>query len=152
MQLLYEASNSIEAHMILNLLQQAGLSARIDGEFLQGGMGELQAIGLVRVMVEPDDYSEAKLIVDEWDRKQPEQETTSSAKKTSSSIGVAVVGFLCGVIAMAFYFRTPVTYDGIDYNGDGNLDEKWTYMNDLISRAEADRNLDGEVDIIYSYD
>lgn len=32
MKLLYEASNSLEAHMILNLLEQEGLSGRIDGD------------------------------------------------------------------------------------------------------------------------
>ena len=52
MKLLYEAANTVEAHMILNLLEQSSLSARIDGEYLQGGVGELQAIGIVRVMVD----------------------------------------------------------------------------------------------------
>jgi Putative prokaryotic signal transducing protein len=69
MRLIYEAPNTVEAHMILNLLEQAGLSARIDGEYLQGGIGELQVVGVVRVMVEEYDYPAAKLIIEEWDAK-----------------------------------------------------------------------------------
>ena len=56
MKLVYEAANNIEGHMILNLLQQAGVTGRIDGEFLQGGAGELQAGGVVRAMVDDADY------------------------------------------------------------------------------------------------
>ena len=74
MKLLYQASNTVEAHMILNLLEQAGLSVRIDGEYLQGGIGELQAIGVVRVMVEENHYADANEVIKEWDTKQPEQE------------------------------------------------------------------------------
>jgi len=151
MKLLYEAPNTVEAHMILNLLEQAGLSARIDGEYLQGGVGELQAMGVVRVMIEESDYAEADIIIQEWDKKQPEQEGLAKPiKKNSFSSGV--IGFLCGVAAMAIYYSTPVTDDGIDYNGDGKLDEKWTYVNYLISKTEIDRNLDGSVDFIYKFD
>jgi hypothetical protein len=59
MKLIYQASNTIEAHMILNLLEQAELRARIDGDYLQGGIGELQAVGGIRVMVAENDYADA---------------------------------------------------------------------------------------------
>ncbi|MEN8226403.1 MAG: DUF2007 domain-containing protein, partial [Bacteroidota bacterium] len=42
MKCIFEASSGLEAHMISNLLQQDGIEARIDGEYLQGGVGELQ--------------------------------------------------------------------------------------------------------------
>ncbi|MFT6350374.1 MAG: hypothetical protein ACJAYB_003422 [Psychromonas sp.] len=151
MKLLYEAQNTVEAHMILNLLEQSDLSARIDGEYLQGGIGELQAIGIVRVMVEEKDYLEAKRIIQEWDAKQPEQEVQKPIKK-QSRFGTGIAGFICGIVAMAVYYHTPVTDDGIDYNGDGRLDEKWTYVNYLISKTELDRNFDGKIDFIYSFD
>jgi hypothetical protein len=61
MKLIYEASNTIEGHMILNLLEQAGLSGRVDGDYLQGGMGDLQTIGVIRVMVEDIDYDKARI-------------------------------------------------------------------------------------------
>ena len=69
MRLLYEALNSIEAHLILNLLEQDGLTARIDGEYLQGGIGELQAAGMVRIMIEENDYAKGRVIVQVWDAK-----------------------------------------------------------------------------------
>ncbi len=152
MRLLYEASNTLEGYMVLNLLEQAGLSARIDGEYLQGGIGELPAMGIVRVMIDEKDYAEGKEIIQEWDAKQPENEVRKPATKKKSSFGSALVGFFCGVAAMVIYYNTPITDDGIDYNGDGKLDEKWTYVNYLISKTEIDRNLDGDVDFIYSFD
>lgn len=48
MRSVFEASSGLEAHMILNLLDQRGISGRIEGEYLQGG-GELQAMGFVHV-------------------------------------------------------------------------------------------------------
>ncbi len=137
--------------MILNLLEQAGLSARIDGEYLQGGVGELQAIGIVRVMIEDSEYSEARKIVQEWDAKQPAEIERPKIKKTSS-FGSGLIGFVLGIGIMIAYYHTPVTDDGIDYNGDGKLDEKWTYVNYRISKTELDRNFDGTIDFIYSFD
>ncbi len=105
MKLLYEASNTLEAHMIVNLLEQSGLSARVDGEYLQGGMGELQAIGLVRVMIDESDYLEAKKIVDEWDASQPKIERTSTIKKDNLNIMFGIVGFICGLVVMAALYK-----------------------------------------------
>lgn len=137
--------------MILNLLEQAELSGRVDGDYLTGGVGELQAIGIVRVMVEESDFDKAKEIIDEWDSKQAIIEPTSKPKK-SNSFSMTVAGFVCGIIVMAVYNSTPVTKDGIDYDGDGKLDETWTYKNYRINKAEVDRNLDGEVDLVVKYD
>lgn len=137
--------------MILNLLEQTGVSARIDGEYLQGGVGELQAIGLVRVMIEESDYPEAKQIIQEWDAKQPVEVDKPQTKK-KSTFGSALMGFVFGIGIMIAYYHTPMTNDGIDYNGDGKLDEKWTYVNYRISKTELDRNFDGNIDFIYSFD
>ena len=71
MKKLYEAENGLEAHMIVDLLQQAHLHARVDGEFLQGGVGEIQASGVVRVVVDEDDYDAAKEMIKQWDAQQP---------------------------------------------------------------------------------
>ncbi|MFT5422179.1 MAG: hypothetical protein ACI9D5_002947 [Candidatus Endobugula sp.] len=152
MKLLYEAENTIEAHMILNLLEQSALSARIDGEYLQGAIGELQAMGIVKIMIKEQDYAAANIIIQEWNTRQPEQEIQKKNITPRSNFGVALIGFICGIVAMAAYYNTPVTDEGIDYNGDGTLDEIWTYVNHLISKTEMDRNLDGKIDFIYSFD
>jgi hypothetical protein len=102
MRTLYEASNSLEAHMILNLLELQGLSGRIDGEYLQGGMGELPAAGLVRVMVAEEDYQAAKEIVNKWEASQPAPSTQDPPTKSPSQslifFGGVVVGFLLALL------------------------------------------------------
>lgn len=67
MKCVYEASNTLDAYMIFNLLLQEGIQGRVDGEYLAGGIGELQAINLVRVMVDKDDYDQAIKIIREWE-------------------------------------------------------------------------------------
>lgn len=64
---LFAANNTIEARLVYNLLVQAGLQARVDGELLQGGAGELQAFGSVRVLVADEDYAQAREILERWD-------------------------------------------------------------------------------------
>ena len=67
MMVVYHASNSIEAYLIKNLLEQQEIAAYVFGDYLQGGVGEIPAIGLVTVNVSDSDYIRAKEIVDEWD-------------------------------------------------------------------------------------
>ena len=67
MMVAYHASNSIEAYFIKNLLEQQEIPAYVFGDYLQGGVGEIPAIGLVTVNVSDSDYTRAKEIVDEWD-------------------------------------------------------------------------------------
>jgi hypothetical protein len=56
MRVVYEAANVIDAHLVRQALEHAGLPAWVRGEALTGGMGELGVFGLVAVMV-PDDCS-----------------------------------------------------------------------------------------------
>ena len=67
MMVVYHAPNSIEAYLIKKLLDQQEIAAYIFGDYLQGGVGEIPAIGLVTVNVSDSDYTRAKEIVDEWD-------------------------------------------------------------------------------------
>ena len=67
MKSIYEASTALDAHMVLNLLEQEGISGRVDGEFLPGAVGEIQAINLVRVMVHESDYEKARQVIGEWE-------------------------------------------------------------------------------------
>ena len=63
----YHASNSIEAYLIKNLLEQQEIAAYVFGDYIQGGVGEIPSICLVTVNVSDTDYIRAKEIVDEWD-------------------------------------------------------------------------------------
>jgi len=65
---IYDAKNTIEANLIKNILQQEGVSAHIRGEYLQGGMGELPAMGLVSIMVDDADCQRAEKIIRDWEQ------------------------------------------------------------------------------------
>lgn len=67
MKSVYDASNNIEAHLVMHQLQQAGIDATIQGEFLQGGVGDLPAAGNVRVMVPANDVEEARIVIADWE-------------------------------------------------------------------------------------
>ena len=149
MKTLYQASNSLEAHMILHLLEQQGIAGRVDGEYLQGGVGELPAAGLVRVMVEEEDYAAAKAVVDKWDAAQPAEKSAHPPGKTRSRRGAFVAGLAVGVLMAYAYYRAPVSFEGADHNRDGVLDDKLTYApGGRPVRNAVDRNLDGKIDYV----
>lgn len=147
----YETSTALDAHMILNLLEQEGIEGRVDGEYLPGAVGELQAINLVRVMVNEADYERARRVIREWEAIQVEEAAT--ATRTSFS---GMAGFLFGLVigaGLVFWaYNRPVTGSGVDRNGDGVPDEQRVYRGDRISRARLDRNSDGRPDSITRYD
>ncbi|MFH1812766.1 MAG: DUF2007 domain-containing protein [Pseudomonadota bacterium] len=67
MKTLYEAASLVEAHLLKDLLAQEGVPAVIHGEFLQGGMGELPAAGLVRLMVDDHHYDAGRAVIERWE-------------------------------------------------------------------------------------
>jgi len=152
MKTVFEASSGLEAHMILNLLQQQGIDCRVDGEYLQGGVGELQAMNIVRVLVADSEYEKAQAVINEWDATQIDTVADQAPAGKSPGIGTGLLlGFMIGAGVTFWAYNSPVTHDGIDYNNDGQLDERWIYKDNRIYRVEFDRNLDGEVDAINYY-
>jgi hypothetical protein len=153
MKTLYEAASAVEAHMVQDLLMQEGIASRLDGEFLQGAIGELPAAGLVRLVVDESDYLAARAVVDRWETAQPRDGAPRPAPRATRGFLGFAIGLLVGVTAAYGFFRSPVTVDGIDHNRDGLLDEKWTYSaSGSVVRTEIDRNLDGKPDYIAHYD
>ena len=71
MRTVYEASNSIEAHILQGFLMQEGLATQVVGAYLQGGMGELPAQGFVRLIVGEDDYDRARAAIARWEAASP---------------------------------------------------------------------------------
>ena len=147
----YECSTSLEAHMIKNLLESEGVESRVDGEYLQGGIGELQAIGIVRVMVEESDGQKAKGIISNWEAGQVKS-TQRRARKTPRTVNGFLVGFGLGVGVTYYLFNTPVTSNGIDYNNDGVLDEAWIYKGGRVVETKYDRNFDKIYDYVSYFD
>ncbi len=97
----YECSFGVEAHMICDLLVRAGISARVDGEFLQGAGGELPLGSGIKVRVAPADAVEARAVIDEWERLQPEEPTAAAPPAASRSMTWFIAGFLLGGLCVA---------------------------------------------------
>ena len=68
MKRVYNAANHIQAHMVMHVLEQAGVHALVQGEFLQSGAGELPVGNLVGVAVDDEDVEVAREIIEDWER------------------------------------------------------------------------------------
>src|SRR5262245_41574342 len=92
----YECTLAVEAHMVCDLLAQAGISARVDGEFLTGVGGDLPLGNTVRVRVEPARAAEAREVIAEWEQSQPREPAVSPIAKPRIK---SSLWFLAGVAA-----------------------------------------------------
>jgi hypothetical protein len=107
MRSVFEASTGLDAHMILNLLELRGISGRIEGEYLQGGIGELSAMGFVRVLVAEEDYAEATKIISEWEAIQPPAEDSRPEARAGGGIRIFVTGVIVGAAIMYWLLKVP---------------------------------------------
>lgn len=105
MKSVYEASTGLDAHMILNLLEQHGITGRVAGEFLQGGIGELAAMGFVRVLVADEDYAEATKMIREWEAIQPPDEKPKPETSVSITLRTFVAGVFAGALIMYWLLK-----------------------------------------------
>lgn len=137
--------------MIKNMLSMNDVESEIFGEHLQGGVGDLQASGIIRVMVADEDYSNARQIVADWEASQPPVGQEGEVKKVVGW-GSALAGFIVGAVVVFLLLQSPITTDGIDYNNDGVLDQQWEFAGDLMRSINLDQNRDGEFDTIWRYD
>ncbi len=151
----YQAANNIQAHMVIHVLEQAGVHAHVQGEFLQSGAGELPLGGLVAVAVADEDVARAREVVREWEARITARDAAASEPKKSSGVshGIAflVGAALSGGLVWAAY-HGPDTSEGLDHNGDGKVDEKLFYDGGRLTRVETDRDFDGRVDLNFEYD
>jgi hypothetical protein len=67
----FECAFGVEAHLVGNLLRDAGIDNRVLGEFLQGAAGELPVGRLVRVVVADEEADEARAVIAEWENSVP---------------------------------------------------------------------------------
>ena len=153
MKSVFEASNTVEAHMVLHLLRQHGLAGRVEGEYLPGAMGDLPVSGLVRVVVDEPDYEAARAVVAAFEAEQPRDDARPAMRKSPSRLTWASVGLVLGIVVTAAALRVPVVEDGIDHDRDGVPDERMFYSaSGQLLRVELDRNLDHRVDAIIHYE
>jgi hypothetical protein len=156
METVFEATMALEAHLIRDLLERAGIPAHVEGEYLQGAAGELPLGNLVRVRVAAAKAAEAREIIADWEKAQPPPEPSSpiaGSKRSSSWAPYTFVlggglGFLLGWI----HYNTPVSREGIDYDNDGKYEERYFWAGQKSTETEYDRNADGHIDGRYTYD
>ena len=75
MQKVYSAQNPIDAHIVKGLLEQQGVVARVNGEYLQGGIGELPLVDLITVTVADEDLDAALRIIQEYEQSTVQDDT-----------------------------------------------------------------------------
>lgn len=98
MKKVYEASHGVEAHMIADLLRQQGIRGRVEGEYLVGAMGGLPASGLVRVVVEEEDYEPARRVIEGWSAQQAEETAPPQHRATAARWPYVALGVMLGVV------------------------------------------------------
>jgi hypothetical protein len=64
----FRCSDYLQAQLLAGLLRQHGIDAYLQGAYLQGGVGELPAIGQLVIMVDEDDRSAAERILGAYER------------------------------------------------------------------------------------
>jgi hypothetical protein len=143
----YECTLAVEAHMICDLLARAGISARVDGEFLAGAGGDLPLGNTIKVRVDPARAAEAREVIAEWEHEQPPAEPAVAPPRSRVRSPLwLLVGALIGGAIMFVVFRTPYTRSQVDLDGDGVDDEFYYYSGRVLEQVEYDRNHDGKID------
>lgn len=109
MKIVYDAHNSLDAYVVKNLLETEGIAAFVQGEHLQGGMGELAAMDLVKVSVNDQDIYKARALIEAWESSQPaDQENTVPVEESESennAFSMLFLGFIAGVLATWLYLQ-----------------------------------------------
>lgn len=67
MKTVYVAQHSIDAHVVRGMLESHGITAIVTGDYLQGGLGELPAFGVIEVRVDDEEAAEARRIVQRFE-------------------------------------------------------------------------------------
>ncbi|HET8942123.1 MAG TPA: DUF2007 domain-containing protein [Rudaea sp.] len=79
MKIAYEAENIIDANLVKNVLESEGIPTFISGQYLTGAIGELPAVGLVKVMVPDSEWPRARTIAQTLDAQLSEDRAAPDA-------------------------------------------------------------------------
>ena len=64
----FRGSDYIQAQLLAGLLRQAGIDVFLQGALLQGGLGELPAMGHLSLLVDESDRTSAELLIAAYER------------------------------------------------------------------------------------
>jgi hypothetical protein len=159
----YSAAHVTDAHLVKDLLEQAGIRAHVRGGSLQGGLGEIPVTGLIDVCVDGKDAGRAADVLTRWRAGEyalPDVASDEAAPATPDAGGghgwISTLSSFCfGVAAGALVcwaaLRGPEQSNAVDYDEDGRIDEHAYYSGDRLLRVESDRNGDGRIDMVTRY-
>lgn len=151
----YECNLAVEAHMVVDLLSQAGISARVEGEFMQGIAGEIPLGNTVKVRVDPARAAEAREVIADWEKLQPPPDSAVAPTVKSPRLAtplLLLLGALGGGALTALLMSLRTASNGVDYNDDGHDDVIFHYAGDRPTSTEYDRNLDRRIDARWTFD
>ncbi len=92
--------------MLADLLEQVGIMAQVQGDMLQGAMGELPAAGLASVWVAESDEARAREVIADFEASQPADSVSPprSVGPRSFTRGL-LLGMVIGALAMLLLRR-----------------------------------------------
>jgi hypothetical protein len=64
----YRSSDYIEAQLLAGLLREHRIEVFLQGALMHGGIGELPAMGHMSIMVENEDESAARRLIERYER------------------------------------------------------------------------------------
>ncbi|SEG04280.1 putative signal transducing protein [Marinobacterium lutimaris] len=67
MQIVYQAQDIAEAHIVAGMLRASGIQAHVAGHYLQGAFGEVGTFNLAQVKVDERDFLDARILIDEYE-------------------------------------------------------------------------------------
>jgi Putative prokaryotic signal transducing protein len=152
-QSVYECTLAVEGHMVCDLLASAGISARVDGEFLTGAGGELPLGNTVRVRVDPSRAAEAREVIAEWEQQQPAEAVTAPKRSRLGTPLLLLLGAIIGATIATLMLSWPHRgRHNVDYNGDGHDEVVFYFAGSRPKHTDYDRDSDGKVDARWTFD
>ncbi len=105
MKCVFHARDGIEAHMLADLLEQVGIMAQVQGDMLQGAVGELPAAGLASVWVAESDESRAREVIADFEASQPADSPQRRPEMQRSFTCGLLLGMVIGAVVMLVLLR-----------------------------------------------
>jgi len=100
----YEAHSSFDAKLIQDQLSFKGIDSHIMGDLLQGGMGELQAHGLVKLMVDEEDMEKSLTVIENWKNTKVTKNERLKSETTTQRNYKPILLFIIVFVILGFYF------------------------------------------------
>jgi hypothetical protein len=65
-ELVYQAQDFTEAHIVAGMLRANGIEAHVAGHYLHGALGEVGTMNLAQVHVQKSDFIAARILIEEY--------------------------------------------------------------------------------------